>query len=357
MAGVEAQISDSFSFSALTRMAPLSQALALELLQPCTRGGSSKHTYRGIVDPEWVIAKTPNGGYVLSLLVKACMKFQEKSKHRDPVHVTAHFMLPTTVSSYQIEVEIVHSGSRFTNLLAKLVQDGATKVMAPMVFGTLPEFDAPPSSKKYENISPSHPLYHRIPIVSHPSKCQVIHISTKHYGFLNHIQHAEDSAINQRNKSKLAAPPDTHAGGLESGLWMELTNEDEELGLAVIPVFADLYRRTPSLLSEAYGNGILITRYPTVLITLEFKCQLPRRGTPGYSDRTLGLYSRNLFLNQGRHDGYCELWSAPSSIGEAGESDESDAWKREMRCIAVANQLALTSSFGNGARGQKKAKL
>ncbi|KAG9096482.1 hypothetical protein FRC06_008612 [Ceratobasidium sp. 370] len=265
-------------------MAPLSQALALELLQPHTGASSSKQTYHGIVDPEWVIAKTPNGGYVLSLLVKACMKFQENSKHRDPVHVTAHFMLPATVSNYQIEVEVVHSGSRFTNLQAKWTQDGKTKVIAPVVFGTLPEFDAPPSSKKFENIPPSHPLYHRIPIVSHPSTCRAIHISSKHYGFLKHIQHAEDPAISQRNKSKLTAPPDTHAGGLESGLWMELTNEDEELGLAVIPVFADLYRRTPSLLSEACGDGILITRYPTVLITLEFKCQLPRRATPGYAD-------------------------------------------------------------------------
>ncbi|KAG8714125.1 hypothetical protein FRC08_012340, partial [Ceratobasidium sp. 394] len=94
-------------------------------------------------------------------------------------------------------------------------------------------------------------------------------------------------------------------------------------------------------------------RYPTVLITLEFKCQLPRPATPGYSNRTLGLYSRNLFLNQGRHDGYCELWSAPNSIGEAREDDENDAWKREMRCIAVANQLGLTSSFSRG----QKAKL
>ncbi|KAG8680459.1 hypothetical protein FRC08_016284, partial [Ceratobasidium sp. 394] len=236
-------------------MAPLSQALALEPLAPHSEEGSSKRTYHGIVDPEWVIAKTPNGGYVLSLLVNACIKFQEKSKQRDPVHVTAHFMLPTRVSNYQIEIEIVHSGSRFTNLPAKLIQNGETKVMAPMVFGTLPEFDAPPSSRKFENIPPSHPLYHRIPIVSHPSKCSALRISSKHYGFLQYIEHAEDPTINQRNKSKLLAPPDAHSGGLESGLWMQLTGEDEELGLAMIPVFADLYRRTPSLLSEAHGNG------------------------------------------------------------------------------------------------------
>jgi hypothetical protein len=96
-----------------------------------------------------------------------------------------------------------------------------------------------------------------------------------------------------------------------------------------------------------------------MVMTLEFKRQLPRRGTPGFSHRTLGVYSKGSFLDQGRHDIYGEIWSAPSSIGGAGGRDaEDESWRRDMRCVAVTGQMALSVSLDvNRSKGAKKAKL
>jgi len=96
-----------------------------------------------------------------------------------------------------------------------------------------------------------------------------------------------------------------------------------------------------------------------MVMTLEFKRQLPCRGTPGFSHRTLGVYSKGSFLEHGRHDIYGEIWSAPGSIGNASDRDPDDeSWKRDMRCLAVTGQMALSVSIEvNRIKGATKAKL
>ncbi|KAG8722852.1 hypothetical protein FRC09_005598 [Ceratobasidium sp. 395] len=336
-------------------MAPLSRALDdLKLAQRDSGTSSSKYTYQGVVDPDWAAGPLPNGGYVLCLLVMVGIKSRHETKHQDPIHVTAHFVAPTKISPYEIQLEIIRTGTRFTNLSANWIQDGEIKVTTHMIFGTLPDFKAPPSSKEYEDIPPSHPLYHHIPILTHPSDSPLENVDTDRYKFIKHLRRAEDPLIKARNKAKLTAPQ----GGLESGLWVELVDEDKELVLAMFPLFADMFRRTPTLLSQVHGNGNLPKYYPTVLMTLEFKRRLPYGAkTSNFAKRTLGLFSRGLFLEHGRHDTYCEIWSAPCDLGQAtgGEKQtDKESWRRDMRCIAVTTQMALTISLN----GQKKpAKL
>ncbi|KAG9121904.1 hypothetical protein FRC07_001950 [Ceratobasidium sp. 392] len=334
-------------------MAPLSRALADLELQSSSKAGDSNYTCHGTVDPDWAADVIPNGGYIFCLLVMAGIKSQRKTKHQDPIHVTAHFISLSTISSYKIEVQVVRSGSRFTNILVNWVQDGEIKVMTHMIFGTLPAFDAPPSTSKYEDIPPSHPLHHHIPLLSHPSNSPLepiepIHL--KRVRFTKHLRRAEDTLISARNKAKLAK----REGGLESGLWVELVDEDKELELAMLPIFADMFRRMPTLLSQADGNGNPIKRYPSVLMTIEFKRRLPRPGTPGFSARTLGLFSKGLFLDHGRHDTYCEIWTAPSDLGQPrGKEAPDESWKRDMRCIAVTTQMGLTVSLDGKKRRAK----
>ncbi|QRW06869.1 thioesterase family protein [Ceratobasidium sp. AG-Ba] len=321
-------------------MAPLSEALSVKHI----RSDGHTLTYHGKVDSDWIFAGVPHGGYVLSLLLTACIKHQGTTKHPDPIHLTAHFLLPTTVSEFNVEVEVVRFGSRFTNLLVKWIQEGEARVMTHMIFGILPAFDAPPSDKKYEDIPPTHPLYHSMPLPSHPTTLSVMPNVVSNLGFAKHIQYSPDPVIISRNKSKLVAPRGTHGGGLEGGLWLELTEKGANLALGLIPVFADFYPRTPGLLARTHGDNVPIRTYPTVMLTIEFKRQLPQPGTTGYARRTLGLYSRNHFLDHGRHDGYCEIWTAPSGIGEAEAGFARDEnWKQEMRCIAVTGQMALVA--------------
>ncbi|QRV77930.1 thioesterase family protein [Ceratobasidium sp. AG-Ba] len=340
-------------------MAPLSQALSPRLVESGKHDARSKYVYGGTVDPDWVVGSIPHGGYVLGLLVAASMKCQKGTKHKDPIHVTAHFMQPTARTEYRVEVEVIRTGSRFSNLTANLVQDGETKVLTHMIFGTLPPFDAPPSANKHENIAPTHPLYKPIPLVSHPQSTSSEELQYKYGRFRKYVRRAEDYALRVRNKFKLTAPPGTHDGGLESGAWWEVMEDEGGIELSMMPFFADIFENTPALLSEAHGDGTMFMWYPTMVMTLEFKRQLPPRGAPGVSNRTLGVYSKGSFLEHGRHDIYGEVWSSPSNIGEGDGRDASDeSWRRDMRCVAVTGQMALSVPLAiNKSKGEKKAKL
>ncbi|KAH7322080.1 thioesterase-like superfamily-domain-containing protein [Rhizoctonia solani] len=344
-------------------MAPLGQALSPQLVESIT-SGLPKHVYQGIVDPGWVVGSVPHGGYVLGLLVMASIKSQQQTKHKDPIHVTAHFMQPTARSDYTIQVQVIRTGSRFSNLTANLIQNGETKVLTHIIFGTLPEFDAPEptvSVSQYEHISPTHPLFRPIPLATHPRDTAHSEMHFKYGGFRNNVQRANDPTLMAQNHAKLGAEPGSHTGGLESGAWWELAGENEELHLSMIPFFADVFENTPSVLSQIHGQGTPAMWYPTMVMTIEFKRKLPQRGMTGYSSRTLGVYSRGSFLEHGRHDMYGEMWSAPSCIGQPDGRDPSDgSWKKDMRCVAVTGQMALSVSIDiNRSKGEKasKAKL
>ncbi|CAE7202613.1 unnamed protein product [Rhizoctonia solani] len=237
-------------------MAPLAQALSPQLVESVT-SGLPKHVYQGTVDPGWVVGSIPHGGYVLGLLVMASIKSQQSTKHKDPIHITAHFMQPTARSEYTIQVEVVRTGSRFSNLTANLIQNGETKVLTHVIFGTLPEFNAPEpttSVSKYEHISPTHPLSRPIPLATHPGTSTPSEMHFKYGAFRNHVRFAQDPTVMAQNVARLHAPG-THAGGLESGAWWELAELEEELHLSMIPFFADVFENTPSVLSRVHGGG------------------------------------------------------------------------------------------------------
>ncbi|KAF8594341.1 hypothetical protein BDV93DRAFT_529369 [Ceratobasidium sp. AG-I] len=342
-------------------MAPLAHVLNPEPLESRIENGISTHFYHGTVSPDWVVGFIPNGGYVLGLLVEACIRCQKTTNHRDPIHVTAHFMQPTATSEYRVEIKVIRIGSRFSNLLANLIQDGETKVITHMIFGTLPPFDTPPSAKSYEDIPPTHPLFKPIPLPTHPHTSPPGEMHPKYGRFRQNVQLAQDPAITKRNNEKLVSAPGTHEGGLESGAWWQLAGEKEELGLSMIPFFADVFDNTPTLLARAHGEGTPMKWYPTMVMTIEFKRQLPKTGTPKVSHRTLGVYAKGAFLEHGRHDIYGEIWSAPGDIGETSDRDPDDeSWKQDMRCVAVTSQMALSASIEvNRSKGvgKDKAKL
>lgn len=74
-------------------------------------------------------------------------------------------------------------------------------------------------------------------------------------------------------------------------------------------------------------------------LSIEFLNKIP---TPSsrHSGRTVGIYSRGTFVTppQGRHDTYCEIWTAPSNIGEGVLVGD---WRDDQFCIAIATQMAL----------------
>jgi Thioesterase-like superfamily len=138
-------------------MAPFQEAI--QVRSSSTRG--EHQVYFGTIDPEWAVGAyvynfleniDPSlnlsgqsttrrsasqlwglipgagvhigAGYVLALLVDACIQYQSQSNtgHRDPIHVTAHFLRTTAVSPFEIQIRMLKSGRGFTNIAADLVQ-------------------------------------------------------------------------------------------------------------------------------------------------------------------------------------------------------------------------------------------
>ena len=60
-----------------------------------------------------------------------------------------------------------------------------------------------------------------------------------------------------------------------------------------------------------------------------------------FSPRAVAVYARTAFINQGRHDGYCEVWTAPSSIGVPRENNDEE-WREKMVLLAVGHQMQIT---------------
>lgn len=61
-------------------------------------------------------------GYVLALIMEACIRYQSSSSHIDPIHVTAHYLRTTAIAPFAVHVHTLKTGKGFTNLTAELTQ-------------------------------------------------------------------------------------------------------------------------------------------------------------------------------------------------------------------------------------------
>ena len=61
-------------------------------------------------------------GYLLGIVIDAVTQFQSRSAHKDPLHVTAHFLRPVSVGGVEIHVRRLRTGQGLTNLTTELVQ-------------------------------------------------------------------------------------------------------------------------------------------------------------------------------------------------------------------------------------------
>ncbi len=92
------------------------------------------------VSDRWNIGAAPNGGFLMSMLVRASA---ELSPHPHPLTVTAHFLGRTEPGAASVEAAVVKPGRSFSTVEASLVQDGRIRVRMLGTFGDLDRQSGP----------------------------------------------------------------------------------------------------------------------------------------------------------------------------------------------------------------------
>jgi acyl-CoA thioesterase len=90
--------------------------------------------YRAQVDERWNVGPVANGGYVMSIGMRALRLALASA---DPLTVTAHFLRPTRPGPIEVETEVVKRGRRFATGVARLVQGGGEVVRLLGTYGEL----------------------------------------------------------------------------------------------------------------------------------------------------------------------------------------------------------------------------
>ncbi|KAG0703774.1 thioesterase-like superfamily-domain-containing protein [Suillus ampliporus] len=292
--------------------------------------------------------------YTLGQIVEACTQFQSETVHKDPIHVTAHFLRATNIGPAEVRVSVQKIGKNFTNLSADLTQGGHTKLTSHLIFGDL----TPVPGGIPRSLAPPSPYARRLPLSNHPSAG--IRDRIRHtWKFHSLLSWSLDRTILARNATRSQTRADTEiigGGGAEWGAWCELTRTDDEIKPSSIPFFGDTFHSLPVLLpgSEPASQGASDCWFPTVTMTVEFKARIP--SSQDYASRTVGLYCESRFLTDphGRHNAHVEVWTAPSAIGQ-GKLEAG--WRDKQYCIAVVEQMALTLSIDLNHRQGNRDKV
>jgi len=104
------------------------------------------------VTREWCIGDAANGGYSLSLGVRA---IAETVPLPVPLTSTAHYLAPVLHGPLRIEVETIRIGRTLARGVARLVQGGRECVRVLAAFGALPAEPAPPLYAEEPPLAPA----------------------------------------------------------------------------------------------------------------------------------------------------------------------------------------------------------
>ncbi|KAF9562590.1 hypothetical protein CPC08DRAFT_817087 [Agrocybe pediades] len=322
-------------------MAPFSKAVTVQQAPSTDASGTTK-LYKGNVDPEWTIGSVPNGGYVLALVMEACIRFQSTTAHVDPMHITAHYIRTTATAPFEVRVRNIRTGAMFTNITAELVQEGVLKVMAHAIFGVNNHSSR---DKLKLTLNPPSTYARRHPLYTDPSTAidKPLRHTWRFHKRAKWTKEKEILAKNEPNGVNRTSASTVGGGGVEWGAWFEFADEGEEITNTSLCFLADMCLNTPTLLPPSERPGLTTSWYPTMTLALEFKNKIPPPSSK-HASRTVGLYSLGRFMTapQGRHEAYVEVWTAPSALGEAPKADN---WREDQICLATATQMGITLPF------------
>ncbi|KAF9515539.1 hypothetical protein BS47DRAFT_1341917 [Hydnum rufescens UP504] len=305
--------------------------------------------YMGTVDPFWTIGSVPHGGYLLGCILEAVIHSQSTTGQPDPIHLSSHFLAASRPGAYEIRISRVRTGRQFSNLIAHFFQNNQINITSHVIVGTL----APAvmtNDRSCLTIIPPHPFAIRTPFRQHPSMSDPDQLPSI-LAFRSQLRASFDRIVEERSHAKANAPQEGN-GCFDYGAWYEILGEDKgsRLSMPAVAFLADLGRNAPGILPKC--DRPISPWYPTLTLAIEFKVKLsslPACTAP----RTFGVFSTGRFIHQGRHDAQAEIWTAPCAIGEKRKRElgsGTEEWRDKMLCVAIARQMALTSTVGVNKR-------
>ena len=94
-----------------------------------------ENLWRGHVHSSWNIGDNPNGGYLISIVIRA---LAEVLPHPDPMTLTTHFLRPGLADTdCEVSVEIIRTGRTLSTARATLRQDGKSRLEVLAAFADL----------------------------------------------------------------------------------------------------------------------------------------------------------------------------------------------------------------------------
>jgi acyl-CoA thioesterase len=92
--------------------------------------------WQGTVSPHWGIGDNPNGGYLVSIAMRALAALNPS--HPDPLTITAHYLRPGVPSApCTVEADLIRAGRTITTARARLEQEGKSRIEVLAGFGDL----------------------------------------------------------------------------------------------------------------------------------------------------------------------------------------------------------------------------
>ena len=90
--------------------------------------------FEAVVTDQWNIGDNPNGGYLLSLIIRA---LAASLPHPDPLTITAHYLRRPELGPATITVQPLRAGRNLSSATVAFVQGGTERIRAVATFGDL----------------------------------------------------------------------------------------------------------------------------------------------------------------------------------------------------------------------------
>ena len=162
------------------------------------------------------------------MIIDAVVRNQAESSHQDPIHISAHYLEPSSPGAVEIRIKEQRTGRRFWNITADLYQEvsifgpqpvfpstipqqGKMNVTTHIIMGTLPDPANVSKDRSMPTMLPPHPYATRIPFRTHPRRAKPSEKSAK-LTFGRVIEIAEDEVINERQIQKGENPQESDGG-------------------------------------------------------------------------------------------------------------------------------------------------